>query len=103
MSLKRAAVPWNGGKEQGRGRPHKESAGLARVPGCAWPEPEGPCQARRTPGMALCERHAELLSRPGHSCQWPGCIQPSYGSYCSYHRKIIHLLIDAPRGRSEVL
>lgn len=103
MSLKRAAVPWNGRNGQGRGRPRKEAFGRAGVPGCVWPDPEGPCRAQGKPGLALCGRHAEILLRPGHSCQWPGCIQSSYGGCCAYHHKIVHLLIDAPRGRSEVL
>lgn len=104
MGLMRSATaPWNSLTGRGPGRPRKESPEAVRRPGCIWPQPDGPCRARRTPGLALCARHAEVLSQPSHRCLWPGCIQSSYASCCGYHTKIVNLLIDAPRTRSEVL
>ena len=103
MGLKSATTPWNSPTGQGRGRPRKEPPVQARIPGCIWPQLDGPCRAQRKPGLALCAHHAEILGTPSQSCRWPGCIQSSYRACCNYHAKVVNLLIDAPRGRSEVL
>lgn len=97
MSLKSATVPWKTPTGQRRGRPRKESPAPGGPPGCIWPQADGACYKPRKPGLAVCAHHAEILSHPSHWCLWPGCIQSSFGAACTYHDKVIHLLIDAPR------
>jgi hypothetical protein len=80
---------------RGRGRPRKE--GSDRAVGGVWPGPDGVCRARCDAKLALCARHAEILSDAAGHCLWPGCDQSSFSSLCSYHMKIVYRLIDAPR------
>lgn len=98
MVLKSATVPWSRAIGQGRGRPRKDASRPGEPAGCIWPQADGTCRARREPGLALCADHAEILSQSSRWCVWPGCTQSSYRASCTYHTKIVHLLIEAPRG-----
>jgi hypothetical protein len=93
MGVKSARAPWSTLTGRGRGRPRKGEPGSV---GCIWPEADGTCPAPRRPGLALCAGHAEVLSGSSRHCCWPGCVQSSPRALCTYHDKVVHLLIDAP-------